>query len=133
MLTGERTMPSMRSRTAAWQRAAPTGCSTRTGRASRARDYEISLPGARWSRGVVARAPPRVHVLIREHEPAEALELLTTDQADLALTYDYNLAPAPTDPNLSRARLWTARCPPRPPELAPLTLVTSLLQQATHQ
>ena len=52
---------------------------------------------------------PLVHVLIREHEPAEALELLTTDQADLALTYDYNLAPAPADPAVSRTRLWTAR------------------------
>jgi DNA-binding transcriptional LysR family regulator len=57
----------------------------------------------------LAASHPRVRVLIREHEPAEALELLATDQADLALTYDYNLAPAPADPAVSRARLWTAR------------------------
>ena len=31
---------------------------------------------------------------IDEHEPAEALELLDGDHVDLALTYDYNLAPA---------------------------------------
>ena len=33
-------------------------------------------------------------VHIHEHEPAEALDLLAADQVDLALTYDYNLAPA---------------------------------------
>ncbi|HEY7264355.1 MAG TPA: LysR family transcriptional regulator [Trebonia sp.] len=58
----------------------------------------------------LASSHPRVHMLIREHEPAEALELLTTDQADLALTYDYNLAPAdPLGPAVSRTPLWTAR------------------------
>jgi DNA-binding transcriptional LysR family regulator len=50
-----------------------------------------------------------VRVLVREHEPAEALHLLATDQADLALVYDYNLAPAATDPALHRTPLWTAR------------------------
>jgi len=57
----------------------------------------------------LADSHPRVNVLIREHEPAEALELLIADQADLALTYDYNLAPAPADPATSRTPLWTAR------------------------
>jgi DNA-binding transcriptional LysR family regulator len=52
---------------------------------------------------------PRVRVLISEHEPAEALELLAADEADLALIYDYNLAPAPADPDVSRTPLWTAR------------------------
>ncbi|MFC5031249.1 LysR family transcriptional regulator [Streptomyces fildesensis] len=51
---------------------------------------------------------PRVHILIREHEPAEALALLTGDQTDLALTYDYNLAPATVDPSLRATPLWTA-------------------------
>jgi DNA-binding transcriptional LysR family regulator len=50
---------------------------------------------------------PRLRMLIREHEPAEALELLAADQADLALIYDYNLAPAA--PAASRMPLWTAR------------------------
>jgi DNA-binding transcriptional LysR family regulator len=52
---------------------------------------------------------PRVRVLLREHEPAEALQLLATDEADLALVYDYNLAPAAADPAMHAAPLWTAR------------------------
>jgi DNA-binding transcriptional LysR family regulator len=52
---------------------------------------------------------PGLRMLIREHEPAEALELLAADQADLALTYDYNLAPAAADPAISSTPLWTAR------------------------
>jgi DNA-binding transcriptional LysR family regulator len=36
---------------------------------------------------------PDVRLLVHEHEPAEALDLLATDDVDLALTYDYNLAP----------------------------------------
>jgi DNA-binding transcriptional LysR family regulator len=47
-------------------------------------------------------------VLIREHEPDEALQLLAADQADLALTYDYNLAPAAAGPAITPSRLWTA-------------------------
>ena len=41
-----------------------------------------------------ARRIPRVEVRIHEHEPAEALELLGRDDVDLALVYDYDLAPA---------------------------------------
>jgi len=52
---------------------------------------------------------PRVRVLVREHEPAEARQLLAADQADLALVYDYNLAPAAADPATHRTPLWTAR------------------------
>ncbi|HUC23252.1 MAG TPA: LysR family transcriptional regulator [Streptosporangiaceae bacterium] len=52
---------------------------------------------------------PRVRMLLREHEPAEALQLLATDQADLALVYDYNLAPTAADPAMHRTPLWTAR------------------------
>jgi DNA-binding transcriptional LysR family regulator len=57
----------------------------------------------------LAATHPRVRVLLREHEPAEALELLATDQADLALVYDYNLAPVAADRAMHRAPLWTAR------------------------
>ncbi|MGC0314675.1 LysR family transcriptional regulator [Kitasatospora acidiphila] len=57
----------------------------------------------------LAATSPQVHVLIREHEPAESLELLAADEADLALTYDYNLAPAADDPTVSATPLWTAR------------------------
>jgi DNA-binding transcriptional LysR family regulator len=51
---------------------------------------------------------PRVSVLVREHEPPEALQLLAEDRVDLALVYDYNLAPAAPDPALHRSPLWTA-------------------------
>lgn len=50
---------------------------------------------------------PGVKVALREHEPAEALALLADDEVDLALTYDYNLAPT-TDPvGLTRTALWS--------------------------
>jgi DNA-binding transcriptional LysR family regulator len=57
----------------------------------------------------LAATHPRVRVLVREHEPAEARQLLATDQADLALVYDYNLAPAAPDPAMHSTPLWTAR------------------------
>ncbi|WP_346093687.1 LysR family transcriptional regulator [Streptomyces olivaceiscleroticus] len=56
----------------------------------------------------LAASHPRLHVLVREHEPAEALELLAADATDLALTYDYNLAPAAPDPAVHATALWTA-------------------------
>ena len=54
----------------------------------------------------LAATTPRVRLLIHEHEPFEAFELLATDAVDLALTYDYNLAPAAFDPALEAAPLW---------------------------
>ncbi|MGW9210866.1 LysR family transcriptional regulator [Embleya sp. NPDC055664] len=57
----------------------------------------------------LAVSHPRVRVLIREHEPAEALALLAEDATDLALAYDYNLAPAAEDPTVRATPLWTAR------------------------
>ncbi|MFJ6751811.1 MULTISPECIES: LysR family transcriptional regulator [unclassified Streptomyces] len=56
----------------------------------------------------LAVSHPQVHVLIREHEPAEALTLLAADETDLALTYDYTLAPADDDPTVRATPLWTA-------------------------
>jgi DNA-binding transcriptional LysR family regulator len=55
----------------------------------------------------LATSHPRLRILIREHEPAEALALLAADEADLALTYDYNLAPAAEDPTVRVTPLWT--------------------------
>ncbi|MEY9847819.1 LysR family transcriptional regulator [Streptacidiphilus sp. MAP5-3] len=55
----------------------------------------------------LAEEYPRLRVLVREHEPAESLALLAADEVDLALTYDYNLAPATADPALIAAPLWT--------------------------
>ncbi|WP_042421261.1 LysR family transcriptional regulator [Streptacidiphilus anmyonensis] len=56
----------------------------------------------------LAEEHPRLHVLVREHEPAEALALLAEDEVDLALVYDYNLAPAAPDPAVKAVPLWTA-------------------------
>jgi DNA-binding transcriptional LysR family regulator len=56
----------------------------------------------------LAISHPRIRVLIREHEPAEAVDLLAADVIDLALTYDYNLAPAGSGPAVTPVPLWTA-------------------------
>jgi DNA-binding transcriptional LysR family regulator len=53
------------------------------------------------------RSHPAVRILIHEYEPSEAFALLATDAIDLALTYDYNLAPAVFDPSLDARPLWT--------------------------
>lgn len=42
----------------------------------------------------LARTHPGVELRIREHEPPEMFDLLARDDIDLALTYDYDLAPA---------------------------------------
>ena len=41
----------------------------------------------------LSRSHPHVQLKIHEHEPLEALHLLSRDEVDLVLTYDYNLAP----------------------------------------
>jgi DNA-binding transcriptional LysR family regulator len=51
---------------------------------------------------------PKVRLKIHEHEPIEAARLLTRDEVDLVLTYDYNLAPATTDRAVEQAHLWSA-------------------------
>ena len=50
---------------------------------------------------------PAVTLRIHEHEPAEAFALLAADDVDLALVYDYTLAPAAFPPALEPAALWT--------------------------
>jgi DNA-binding transcriptional LysR family regulator len=50
---------------------------------------------------------PQVTVVMHEHEPAEAHALLSTDQVDLALTYDYNLAPAECATSFDSVPLWS--------------------------
>jgi DNA-binding transcriptional LysR family regulator len=57
----------------------------------------------------LAQSHPRVNLIFHEHEPAEAFELLATDDIDLALTYDYNLAPVVLTPDLQATRLWSTR------------------------
>ncbi|MGK5739235.1 LysR family transcriptional regulator [Micromonospora sp. URMC 103] len=51
---------------------------------------------------------PAVRLRIHEHEPAEAYALLAADDVDLALTYDYHLAPAPADHTVEVVPLWSA-------------------------
>ncbi|HEU4347752.1 MAG TPA: LysR family transcriptional regulator [Actinoplanes sp.] len=50
----------------------------------------------------------KVRVAIHEHEPFEQFALLAADDIDLALTYDYNLAPATFDATLVARPLWSA-------------------------
>ncbi len=56
----------------------------------------------------LARSHPRIELRIHEHEPAEAFALLASDDLDLALTYDFGLAPAVIDRTLRAVPLWTA-------------------------
>jgi DNA-binding transcriptional LysR family regulator len=55
----------------------------------------------------LAQRYPKVDFVISEFEPIEAFALLTDDDLDLALTYDYNLAPASVGPVLETVPLWT--------------------------
>lgn len=50
---------------------------------------------------------PAIDVVVSEYEPIEAFRLLADDDLDLALTYDYNLAPAALSPVLEAIPLWT--------------------------
>jgi DNA-binding transcriptional LysR family regulator len=50
-----------------------------------------------------------VRMLIAEHEPDEALDLLAEDAIDLALVYDYALAPRIVGDRFEVVPLWTAR------------------------
>lgn len=49
---------------------------------------------------------PRIEVRLREHEPPEALGLLARDDVDLALVYDYNIAPASWSSDYDTLPLW---------------------------
>ena len=57
---------------------------------------------------VLAAEHPDVHLQILEHEPAECLDLLAADDIDLALTYDFDLAPTSFDASLEAHALWDA-------------------------
>ncbi|MEW5812307.1 MAG: LysR family transcriptional regulator [Actinomycetota bacterium] len=52
---------------------------------------------------------PQVDFVISEYEPVEAFSLLSADDLDLALTYDYNLAPASPGALLETVPLWSIR------------------------
>jgi DNA-binding transcriptional LysR family regulator len=50
---------------------------------------------------------PKVEFVVSEYEPIEAFALLAGDDLDLALTYDYNLAPASPAAVLETVALWS--------------------------
>ncbi|RYP85031.1 LysR family transcriptional regulator [Nocardioides guangzhouensis] len=54
----------------------------------------------------MAGSHPDVDVSVQEYEPREALDLLTADRLDLALVYDYNLAPVSLGPEVAARHLW---------------------------
>src|SRR6478609_4710284 len=56
----------------------------------------------------MAERHPKIKLLIREQEPAEALAMLASDDVDLALVYDYNLAPMTFDDTVEVAAMWSA-------------------------
>src|SRR5690242_19455949 len=74
--------------------AAPPAGTVRV--AAYASAFRVLLPVVR----ILASQWPEVRLRLFEHEPAEALALLAADEIDLALTYDYNLAPARLDGSL---------------------------------
>jgi DNA-binding transcriptional LysR family regulator len=49
---------------------------------------------------------PGVEVRIHEYEPLEALDLITADDVDLALVYDYNLSPLSVNDEVLVRPLW---------------------------
>lgn len=55
----------------------------------------------------LAAQHPKVDLVISEYEPIEAFALLAGDDLDLALTYDYNLAPASPRAVLEAVPLWS--------------------------
>ena len=57
----------------------------------------------------LAQRYPKVEFLVSEYEPIEAFALLTDDDLDLALTYDYNLAPASPGAVLETVALWSVQ------------------------
>jgi DNA-binding transcriptional LysR family regulator len=54
----------------------------------------------------LAATHPALEVMIHEYEPLEAFDLLARDDVDLALTYDYNLAPAAVRSDFEATELW---------------------------
>lgn len=51
---------------------------------------------------------PRITLHVHEHEPPEAMAALAAGAIDLALVYDYSLAPLRVEPSVEVTRLWTA-------------------------
>ncbi len=50
---------------------------------------------------------PQLEIVVSEHEPVEALALLDKGEIDLAITYDYSLAPSEFAPELTTSLIWS--------------------------
>lgn len=55
----------------------------------------------------LATSHPGVEVRLSEYEPLEAVDLLSHDDIDLALIYDYNLTPLALRNDMSATELWS--------------------------
>ena len=55
----------------------------------------------------LADTHPDVRVVLHEYEPREAFDLLARDDLDLALVYDYDLAPLSATTDLAVSPLWS--------------------------
>lgn len=56
---------------------------------------------------------PNVKVVVNDYEPTEAVALLAAGDVDLALTYEYNRAPASIDAVIGSIPLWSTLEPAR--------------------
>src|SRR3954454_22660060 len=56
----------------------------------------------------LAETHPAIELQLREHEPPEAIALLADDDVDLALVYDFNLAPRAFERHNVATPLWSA-------------------------
>ncbi|MET0966422.1 MAG: LysR family transcriptional regulator [Nakamurella sp.] len=93
--------------------AAPAGALRVAGFATAVRESLLPIYSG------LRRRHPRLRLLLHEHEPAEALALLNTNAVDLALVYDYNLAPVAFDDAVDVVPMWSARWSLGVPEPAP--------------
>jgi DNA-binding transcriptional LysR family regulator len=73
----------------------------------------------------LAGTHPGIEVRIHEHEPLEALDLLSRDDVDLVLGYDYDLAPASWRSDHQVLALWEAEWGLAVPATDPHTSLTA--------
>lgn len=82
----------------------------------------------------LGRTHPAVSVSVGEYEPLEAFRLLADDALDLALTYDYNLAPVAVDRSMAATSLWTTDWALAvPTAAAPTSPVADLAAWSAHE
>ncbi len=81
--------------------AEPTGTVRIAGFASAIRRALLPLLPA------LCRSNPLLRIVIAEHEPNEALALIEADLVDLAVVYDYDLAPRTFADRVETTPLWT--------------------------